>query len=132
MSPLPPITTIFMANLLVCRPQVGAEFVTAVSFATRAISAAERCGSAAASSAIRCNRLLGSCEDLPIWMSVNIALPKPVQAPLGSRPDGLAHKRRHSAPRRSEENDERVERSDSRFVVGAIRLQRFSYLARAL
>jgi len=30
MSPLPPITTIFMANLLVCRPQVGAEFVTAV------------------------------------------------------------------------------------------------------
>src|SRR5216117_2312775 len=30
MSPLPPITTIFMPNLLVCRPQVWAEFATAV------------------------------------------------------------------------------------------------------
>jgi len=30
MSPLPPITTIFVANLLVCRPQVGTEFVANV------------------------------------------------------------------------------------------------------
>src|SRR5881396_1090050 len=42
MSPLPPITTIFMPNLLVCRPQVGAEFVTAVNLRHPCALAAER------------------------------------------------------------------------------------------
>jgi hypothetical protein len=61
-------------------------------------------------------------------MSKGVALPEPGQTSKSTGSYGLADKRRQGAPRRGEENDKRVQCSDSSLVVGSIRRQRLAGL----